>query len=235
MVKNMPIKTCPKYRRYAVALLVGGLTLAARGPGGAQTPLPPVIPAWSATGMLLESCTCAVPCTCNFGQGPSPHAYCYAVYAYRLDKADYNGVDLSGLVVAGADGPKGVAGFLDDRVAAAKRPALESLARLIFAAGGPSGGPRRWTPTNITDEVQGDRLRLMVAGHGGFTADMLLGRDGKTPIIVENNPVWPIHRSAKAKSRQLTFHDEAVGAIDGDGTNANYGAFTLGSAEKKDR
>src|SRR5262245_21557244 len=43
-------------------------------------------------GALSEACTCNVPCPCNFGQGPSPHNYCHAVYAYGIKEGSYNGV-----------------------------------------------------------------------------------------------------------------------------------------------
>src|SRR5262249_7468602 len=142
---------------------------------------------WNATGTLLESCTCAVPCTCNFGEGPSPHSYCHAVFAYQLEKASWDGVDLSGLVVAGADGPQGISGFLYQRATPGQRPALEKLAQALFAQGGPNLGQRKYTPATLIHEVKGNDLRLDIAGHGGFTARIILGRDGKTPVMVENN------------------------------------------------
>lgn len=216
IAKVLPLRAC------LVAIsVVGGSYL----PAVAQTP--PAAPKWSASGTLLESCTCAVPCTCNFGQGPSPHMYCYAVYAYRLEKASWNGTDLSGLVIAGADGPKGTAGFVDARATPAQRPALEGLGRALFAQGGPSGAPSHWIPAAITHEVKGNELHLEVAGHGGFAAHVLIGRDGKTPIVVENNTIWPMKRATKGKSTRLSFDDTAAGTIKGDGTNANYGAFSF--------
>jgi hypothetical protein len=181
---------------------------------------------WNATGTLLESCTCAVPCTCNFGEGPSPHPYCHAVFAYRLEKASWDGVDLSGLVVAGADGPKGIDGFVDERATAVQRPALEKLAHVLFAQGGPNTGPRTFVPAAIVHEVKGNDLRLDIAGRGGFTARVIIGRDGKSPVVVENNTVWPIPRATKAKA-SLSFKGAAAGSIQGDGTNGNYGAFSF--------
>jgi hypothetical protein len=212
----------------------GSFALSAAG-GGAPQALPAandapaaVAGAWRATGTLLESCTCAVPCTCNFGEGPSPHHYCHAVFGYRLDKGSWDGVDLSGLVVAGADGPGGAAGYLDARATPTQRPALERLGRAVFAQGGPSSGPRSFVPAAITHEVKGNRLRLDIAGRGGFTADVIIGRDGKSPVVVENNTVWPIPRATKAKARPLAYRDAgAAGVIRGDGTNANYGAFSF--------
>ena len=182
---------------------------------------------WSAAGTLLEACTCAVPCTCNFGEGPSPHSYCHPVFAYRLDKANWNGMDLSGLIVAGADGPKGQSGFLDARATPEQRPALEQLAKALFAKGGPSGGPRKFTPLALVHEVKGNALRLDIAGHGGFSAQVIVGRDSKSPVVVENNTVWPIARAIKAKTAALSFQDATAGTIQETHTNANYGAFAF--------
>ena len=201
-----------------------GAVVAARAIGQPENVNASQAGTWSATGTLLESCTCAVPCTCNFGEGPSPNHFCHAVFAYRLDRAQWDGVDLSGLVVAGADGPKGSAGFIDTRASAAQRPALEKMAKAIFAQGGPSGAARKWIPVAITHEVKDRDLTLKIGTLGGFTAKTILGRDGKTPIVVENNAVWPIARSVKGKS-QLNFKDTAAGTVTGEDVNANYGAF----------
>lgn len=181
---------------------------------------------WSATGVLLESCTCAVPCTCNFGEGPSPNHYCHAVYAYKLEKARWEGIDLSGLVVGGADGPKGSAGYLDSRATPAQKPALEKLTYALFRQGGPSGGARKFVSLPIMHEVKGNDLKLNYPGRGGFTAKLIIGRDGKSPVVVENNTIWPIQRAVKGKAR-LSYKDTATGEITGDGVNANYGTFSL--------
>lgn len=226
--------TIPLPSQLALLAAVFAATTAA-----AQAP-PPTAPAaspgdrWSAAGTLLESCTCAVPCTCNFGEGPSPHPYCYAVFAYRLERAVWARTDLSGLIVGGADGPKGRLGFLDERATPAQRPSLERLARALFAQGGPSGGPRRFVPVRITHSVHGSDLRLDFAGYGGFRGQVIVGRDGKSPIIVENNTVWPLPRATKAKALPLSFDDPAIGAFHADGSNANVGAFSLaGSAAQE--
>lgn len=211
---------------FASLVALSPAAVVAAAPGTTTAPARPV-KTWSASGTLLESCTCAVPCTCNFGEGPSPHSYCHAVFAYRLEKANWNGTDLSGLIVGGADGPRGIIGFFDERATPQQRPALEKLAKMVLAQGGPAGGPRSFVAVPITHQVQGNNLRLEIPGHGGFTATVILGRDGKSPIVVENNTVWPIPRAIKAKATPLAYSDSTAGAFRGDGTNANYGKFTL--------
>lgn len=226
-------KKCPMFRlKSAVAALSGMAVVlcpvSTSGQGGSAASAQTAAPGkWSATGTLLEACTCAVPCTCNFGEAPSPHSYCHAVFGYRVDKGSYEGVDLSGLVFGGADGPAGATGFLDERASAVQRPALEKLARRVFAQGGPSGGARRFAPVRIVHEVKGNDLRLDFAGRGGFRARVIIGRDGKTPVVVENNTVWPIRRAIKGKALPLAFQHESTGKINGDGSNANYGAFSF--------
>ncbi len=198
--------------------------LAPRGAANANT--------WTAKGTLLESCTCAVPCSCNFGEGPSPHDYCHAVFAYKLDAGSaWGATDLGGLIFGGADGPKGNLGFLDERATPLQQAALRKVANKVFAQGGPAGGPRAWETTKITHSVNGNDLRLGLGNSGGFQARVIVGRDGKTPVVVENNTVWPIARAIKGKANPLQFRDPRVGTIRGDGSNANYGAFSFsGSA-----
>ncbi len=215
-------------RFFAPALIAALCTLAPLSMARAQGNAPAQKGAWSATGTLLEACTCAPPCSCNFGEGPSPHPYCHAVFAYKLEKAVYNGVDLSGLVVAAADGPNGESAFTDSRATPAQRPALEKLGKLIFAQGGAANTATRFTPAVITHEVKGNRLRLAIGQNGGWDADLILGRDGKTPIVVENNLIWPIARAVKGRTRTLNYKDTTAGAISGERTNANYGAFAFG-------
>ncbi len=198
---------------------------------GTVAPPDPAKGRWAANGTLLEACTCVVPCSCNFGEPPSPNGYCHAVYAYRLEKAAWDGVDLSGLVIAGADGPKGGACFLDARATAAQRPALRRLARAVWAQGGPGNAPDMpFSFASITPSVNGNDLQLKIGDAGGFAARVIVGRDGKTPVVVENNTVWPIARAIKGKTSRLDFRDKNVGAISASGTNANHGAFAFGGA-----
>ncbi|HZO89376.1 MAG TPA: DUF1326 domain-containing protein [Chthonomonadaceae bacterium] len=187
--------------------------------------------AWQATGTLLECCTCAVPCTCNFGQGPSPNAFCHTIYAYRLKAARYAGVTLDGLIFGGGEGPQGAFGFLDSRATTAQRPALQKLALAVFAKGGASPGERRFAWTRVTAEDNARQFRIQFEGSGGFTAEVLLGGDGKNPIIVENNLTWPVHRFIKGKTTRFDYKDPLGNRLHYEGTNANLGEFHLSGIE----
>ena len=229
----MPRFTAAAFAATAGATVAATAALAtlALGQGGeASSPAPTRAAAntWTAKGTLLESCTCAVPCSCNFGEGPSPHDYCHAVFAYKLDAGSaWGATDLGGLIFGGADGPKGNLGFLDERATPVQKTALRRVADKAFAEGGPAGGPRTWLTAKIVHSVNGNDLRLGLGDKGGFQARVIVGRDGKTPVVVENNTIWPIARAIKGKANPLQFRDPRVGTIRGDGSNANYGAFSL--------
>src|SRR5262245_15786270 len=66
------------------------------------------------SGARSEAGTCSVPCTCSFGERPSPHNYCHTVYAYGIKEGNYNGVKLDGLKIGGMETAKGNALYLDD-------------------------------------------------------------------------------------------------------------------------
>ena len=183
---------------------------------------------WAAVGTLLEACSCSVPCPCNFGQGPS-RSYCHTVYAYRLKSGNYGGISLDGLVFGGGEADKGSMGFLDSRATAQQKPALEKLAMAVFSQGGASGGPRRFEVARIMAKDDARRMEVEFGQSGGFEADLLIGRDGKRPIVVENNTTWPVSRFVKAKTTRFTYQDSAGNRLKLDGVNANIGEFNLSS------
>jgi hypothetical protein len=117
-------------------------------------------------------------------------------------------------------------GYIDSRATSAQRPALIALGKALFQQGGPAWGERKWVPIVIVHEVKGNDLKLAIGDKGGFTAKVILGRDRKSPVVVENNTIWPIRRAIKAKS-QLKFKEPSVGEIRGEGVNGNYGTFTF--------
>ena len=183
---------------------------------------------WAAVGTLLEACSCSVPCPCNFGQGPS-RSYCHTVYAYRLKSGNYGAVALDGLIFGGGEADKAPVGFLDSRATAQQKPALEKLALAVFGQGGASGGPRRFEAARITAKDDARRMEVEFGQSGGFEAKLLIGRDGKSPIVVENNTTWPVSRFIKAKTTRFTYQDSAGNRLKLDGVNANIGQFNLSS------
>lgn len=183
-------------------------------------------PTWEAKGTLFEACSCSVPCPCNFGEAPT-RGSCETIYAYRLKKARFGDVNLDGLVFGGGEGEKGAFGFLDARVTSAQRTALEKLALAVFGKGGATPGARKFATVRIQVADSAERFRLEFEGSGGFAARTLLGRDGKNPIIVENNTTWPVHRFIKGKTTRFDYKDALGNRLRFEGVNANLGEFDL--------
>src|SRR5437868_13903670 len=71
------------------ALLAPTLARAAAAPSTASAP-------WRIMGDLSEACTCSVPCTCNFGEGPSPSHTCWALFSLDIKKGRFGKVNLAG-------------------------------------------------------------------------------------------------------------------------------------------
>ncbi len=186
---------------------------------------------WAIRGQLSETCTCTVPCTCNFGQGPSPHSYCHPFYSYDIREGRYGDVSLNGLHFGAADLQNGQTIFIDERADAKQREALRIIAARVIDHASPEEtdakvkeiSPRiRYTAVK---QEYGDRHNhLMVAGLGEFAADYIMGLDDSQPLIVRNNTTWRIKDSIKAKTS--VFRVKAGrDAIDTKNTNSNQGEF----------
>lgn len=176
---------------------------------------------WEISGTLAEACTCAVPCTCNFGQGPSPHHYCHFVLSLQIDKGHYGNVKLDTLRLATAEAQEGRVAYIDERATPAQAQSLRAIARRIF-------GERlagKIETAKITQESSERAIRVQIAGKGGFDANILMSRDGKSPIIVENNASFNVPKTTKSKTTAFRYSDAYGNQIDVRGTNGNKGHF----------
>lgn len=186
---------------------------------------------WAIRGALTETCTCSVPCTCNFGELPSPHSYCYPFYSYHIQKGNYGDVSLDDLHFGSADLKSGRTMFIDERAGERQREALRLiLARVIerVSAEEAEAKAKEIAPLILYAAVKqeyGDRSNhLEVAGLGQFSANYILGLDKSQPIVVRNNTTWRIHDTTKAKT---TIYRIKAGkdVIDLKDTNSNQGEF----------
>jgi hypothetical protein len=218
--------------RFAAALLLGWGLICGSQAGAPKPAAPPKAAPllWQATGTLLEVCSCSVPCPCNFGQSPS-NDYCHTVYVYRLKTARYAGVVLDGLAFGGGEGEKGAMGYLDARATPAQRAVLEKLALAVFSKGGAVSGERTFTTTRVVAESDPQHFKIGFGETAAITADILMGRDHKNPIIVENNTTWPVHRFIKGKTSRFDYKDSLGNILHYEGVNANLGEFKLTSVQ----
>lgn len=177
---------------------------------------------WQIQGDLTEACTCNVPCSCNFGEGPSPRHYCWAIFSVVIEKGHYGNVKLDGLHLAGVHGKKAIVWYVDDRATPEQAAALKDIARRSLRH--PSRQVRVET-AHITQVVGEKGNNLAIGNQGGFEADYILGLDGKTPVVVENNTSWNIPRSIKGKTKRLHYKDSFGNKFDMTQTNSNQGKF----------
>ena len=177
---------------------------------------------WEIAGDLTEACSCAVPCTCNFREAPSPHHYCWTVFGLNIERGYYGEGKLDGLHLAAAHGRKSAVWYFDDQATPAQADALKAVAEALHWH---TGSPIHFETVRITQVVGEKGNSLEVSGHGGFDADYIIGLDGKTPVVVENNSTWNIGRSIKGKVKKLKYRDHYGNKFEFEGVNSNQGKF----------
>lgn len=186
---------------------------------------------WEMQGDLTEACTCSVPCTCNFGEGPSPHHYCWAVFSVDIQKGHYGNVRLDGLRLAGVHGKKALVWYIDDRATSEQAAALKEIALHSLRHGhgdadsGNSSSGIHVETARIIQDVGEKGNKLLIGDKGGFEAEYIMGMDKKTPVVVENNTSWNISRSIKGKTKYLRYKDQYGNKVDMTKTNSNEGKF----------
>src|SRR5436309_9378892 len=123
----------PRVRRSTMGLLqlslIFALVCILTAPALASPAGTPPVPQWRIAGDLSEACTCSVPCSCNFGQSPSPHSFCWALFSLDIKEGNYGTVNLDGLRMAGANGAKGFVIYLDERANKEQADALRRIAQ----------------------------------------------------------------------------------------------------------
>lgn len=186
---------------------------------------------WKIAGALSEACTCSVPCTCNFGEGPSPHSYCYPFYSYDIRKGNYNDVALDGLHFGAADLKSGRTIFIDQRADERQRQALRLIAMRVIVRTPPEEAEARAKEyeastrfTTVEQSYGGESNHLKVEGIGEFSARYIMGLDKQQPVVVRNNTTWRILDAIKAKTTRYTVQ---VGRdrLNVKDTNSNQGEF----------
>lgn len=233
----------------AAAYLVARQRAARTNDGGAQVAKPvstvdqaqpsgetPAAKTWKIEGAITEACTCAVPCSCNFGEGPSPHKYCFPFYSYHIRKGNYGDVTLDDMHFGSADLRSGRYMFMDERANEKQREALQLImARVIERVPTEDAEAKA---KEIAKEVRyaaveqsyGDRKNyLKVAGYGEFAADYVMGLDKQAPVVVRNNTTWRIHEAIKAKTSvyKLKIGRDVINTKD---TNSNQGDYAYTDA-----
>jgi hypothetical protein len=190
---------------------------------------------WKITGALTEACTCSVPCSCNFGEGPSPHSYCYPFYSYHIRKGNYGDVVLDDLRFGSADLRGGRYMFMDERANERQREALRIIMARVVERVSDEDSEKK--AKEISGEIRYVRVEqeyderknlLRVAGLGEFAADYVMGLDKSAPVVVRNNTTWRILDAIKAKTSAYKVK-AGRDVVDTKDTNSNQGDFAYSS------
>jgi hypothetical protein len=173
---------------------------------------------WQIQGDLSETCSCSVPCTCNFSERPSPKHYCHSMFSLAIERGHYGEVKLDGLHLAGIHGNKNKVWYIDARATPEQAAALRAIADHMVKS--------EHVETAVITQTVGDKGNMLKIGDKGeFAADYVMGRDKKSPVVVENNTSWNIRRSIKGKSDHVQYQDEFGNKLNFKGTNSNQGKF----------
>jgi hypothetical protein len=147
-------------------------------------------------GRLLEVCNCDVLCPCWVGEDPDPGT-CDAIAAWHIDGGKINGVDVSGLTIAGIAHLPGnvlkgnwrVVWCVDDRATADQQEALLSV------WSGKLGGPvadfaqligQIQAVERVPITFEGGQGRIQVGNLGEAELAPLQGATGKATTLVDS-------------------------------------------------
>ena len=197
------------HRRLPIYILNSFLIVSVPLGSAAETPTKADSQHWELQGDLTEACSCAVPCTCNFGGGPSPHHYCHTLFSLAIEKGHYGDVTLDGLHLAAVHGNKSKVWYIDSTANPEQAAALRSIADHIHKS-------QHISTATITQKVGDKGNELQIGSKGGFEADYILGLDKKTPVVVENNTTWNLQRAIKGKTKYVLYHDEFGNKFEGE-------------------
>ena len=212
---------------------------------------------WHIQGQFSEACTCSVPCTCNFGERPSPYDYCYTMWSYWVQEGNWDQIQLKDLRIGGVDGAGGVLALLDSRAASAQHAAMENLWHALsgrqlclmrlwpFKASGSdaqAGGPAR--QGSIIRMRYPDRqflgfdyVAIEQSSDGRGVRLNFAGRGGfEAAYIFGRDPTKPITVTnnvswpipVSIKGKTVFLkYKDKFNQLDYQGTNCNHGAFDL--------
>ncbi|MGE0157932.1 MAG: DUF1326 domain-containing protein [Gemmatimonadales bacterium] len=180
---------------------------------GALTVAPALIPAkaharprrWELVADVAECCSCAIPCSCNFGR-PEPGT-CHGTRLIRIREGQLEGADLAGIdFVVTFEMRVWTRIYIDDRMDPSRSAALDRLLPVAFAGFDRQARAKLRVP--LTIEERPDGLRYSVP-ESTVEMKLLPGLDGSRIVItglpnpayreyVQHESVVHTHRSADA-------------------------------------
>lgn len=187
-------------------------------------------------GAYFEACSCTISCPCVF-LAPATEDACDAFLAWRIDRGEKDGVDLSGLNAALAlhtpkqmtDGNWRVALYLDDRATSEQGDALGA----IFS--GQAGGHLANLAPLISEVTGVEAVPIVFEssnGHGSVRvgnvltvlAEQSVGMDGQNPTVITNAPLGAVTQPVRqGKSTEVRY--DGAWSFSTEGRNAFFTEF----------
>jgi hypothetical protein len=139
---------------------------------------------WTLKGRYFENCSCDVPCPCTVSLDlGADRDRCNAFLVFQIESGEVDGVDVSGLTVAGVvDTPKVMSDgnwrfgvLIDDKASDEQADKLGA----VFA--GQLGGPMEALGPLVTEQLGVDRVAMEVSHENG-THRIKVGDDGELEV-----------------------------------------------------
>ncbi|WP_353474387.1 DUF1326 domain-containing protein [Salipiger sp. H15] len=199
---------------------------------------------YSIEGDLLEVCNCNVLCPCWIGEDPD-NGYCDATLAYRINSGEVDGVDMSGVIVAGVGKIPGnvLAGNWKRQLYIDSKASNEQSAAAIDLLQGRRGGPLADLAQLIGEDLEPKRADItftlnegkgMLKIDGVLEAEMEPYRGPTGEVTTLNESIFTTIPGAPAyvsKAEYFRVNDPGVGIeLDIEKTNAIQGMFRFESA-----
>lgn len=187
------------------------------------TPSGTTVPGWHITATVAESCSCTLPCPCNFGGEPNRNP-CEGNRLIAIKSGRYDNVDLSGvsllITFRMRDWSKI---YVTDRVSDAQKAAVETLLPIAFA--GFHRGMLSFTKAPITMELTEKRVTFS-GPESSVEMEVMQGAGGR-PVKILNlpNPAYQEYTQYRSVTHR---HASADHSFSYSGTNGFTSTMDVG-------
>ena len=193
-------------------------------PAQTSLPKPPATPNWHVTATLAESCSCNIPCPCNFGSDPT-RMPCDGNRLILMKSGHYEDVDLSGVAFLITFTMRNWSKiYVSDRATVRQMAAVEALLPIAFA--GFHRGMLSFTKAPITTEFTEKRVAFS-GPESSVDMEVMRGLDGK-PVKILNLPN-PAYQDYTQYRSVLHRHESAGHRFSYSGTNGFTSTMDVGS------
>ena len=200
------------------AAVSSGVALLAAAP---QTPGPD----WHITATVAESCSCAVSCSCNFGENPN-RMPCEGNRLISITKGHFGDVDLSGVAFLVTFEMRSWSKiYVSDKVSERQNAAVEALLPIAFA--GFRNGMLSLQKAPIAMEITDTRVRFS-GPESSVDMEVMKGFGGQ-PVRILNLPNPAYQGYTQFKSVTHTHQSEGH-SWSHNGTNGFTSTMDVGSS-----